>query len=356
MKKALKIIISILLAVLLVALAYVAYVFIAYHRLPDEMDLEVKGRTSMDFQPAHDYSIVSWNIGFGAYESDYGFFMDGGTQSWAWSEDRLKTNLGRIQAKLSEQDADIYLIQEVDFDATRSYHVDEREYLTETLGGDANYTFAQNYDSPFLFYPFTQPHGASKAGIMTFSRSEINSAQRISLPIENGFTKFLDLDRCYSRNFISLGAGQFLVLYNLHLSAYTTDGTIATEQLKLLLADMEEQYSMGNYCIAGGDFNKDLLGDSAVYFGASDKEYSWAQPIPEDTFDGYHTSLVAPLDKDHPIASCRNADGPYHEGQYVLTVDGFMVTDNVEVISSEVIDYQFEYSDHNPVRMTFSLN
>lgn len=356
MKKALKIIISILLAVLLVALAYVAYVFIAYHRLPDEMDLEVKGRTSMDFQPAHDYSIVSWNIGFGAYESDYGFFMDGGTQSWAWSEDRLKTNLGRIQAKLSEQDADIYLIQEVDFDATRSYHLDEREYLTETLGGDANYTFAQNYDSPFLFYPFTQPHGASKAGIMTFSRSEINSAQRISLPIENGFTKFLDLDRCYSRNFISLGAGQFLVLYNLHLSAYTTDGTIATEQLKLLLADMEEQYSMGNYCIAGGDFNKDLLGDSALYFGASDKEYSWAQPIPEDTFDGYHTSLVAPLDKDHPIASCRNADGPYHEGQYVLTVDGFMVTDNVEVISSEVIDYQFEYSDHNPVRMTFSLN
>ncbi len=356
MKKALKIIISILLAVLLIALAYVAYVFIAYHRLPDEMDLEVKGRTSMDLKPASDYSIVSWNIGFGAYESDYGFFMDGGTQSWAWSEERLKANLDKIMDRLKEQDADLYLIQEVDFDATRSYHVDERDYLIETLGGDANYTFAQNYDSPFLFYPFTQPHGASKAGIMTFSRSEINSAQRISLPIENGFTKFLDLDRCYSRNFISLGGGQFLVLYNLHLSAYTTDGTIATEQLKLLLADMEEQYSMGNYCIAGGDFNKDLLGESAVYFGTSDKEYSWAQPIPEDTFDGYHTSLVAPLDKDHPIASCRNADGPYHKGQYVLTVDGFMVTDNVEVISSEVIDYQFEYSDHNPVMMKFMLD
>jgi endonuclease/exonuclease/phosphatase family metal-dependent hydrolase len=356
MKKFLKVLLSILLVLVLIVLAYVAYIFIAYHRLPDEMDLDIKGRTSMDLKPAHDYTIASWNIGFGAYESDYGFFMDGGTQSWAWSEERLKANLDKIMDRLKEQDADLYLIQEVDFDATRSYHVDEREYLIDALGGDAAYSFAQNYDSPFLFYPFTQPHGASKAGIMTFSRGGINSAQRISLPIETGFTKFLDLDRCYSRNFISLGGGQFLVLYNLHLSAYTTDGTIATEQLKLLLADMEEQYSMGNYCIAGGDFNKDLLGDSSKYFGASDKEYSWAQPIPEGTFDGYHVSLVAPLDTANPVASCRNADGPYHEGQYVLTVDGFMVTDNISVESAEVLDYQFEYSDPNPVMMKFMLD
>jgi endonuclease/exonuclease/phosphatase family metal-dependent hydrolase len=282
--------------------------------------------------------------------------MDGGTQSWAWSEERLDANLKKITERLKEEDADLYLIQEVDFDATRSYHVDERVPLADALGGDANYTFAQNYDSPFLFYPFNQPHGASKAGIMTFSRADINSAQRISLPIETGFTKFLDLDRCYSRNFISLGGGQFLVLYNLHLSAYTTDGTIATEQLKLLLADMEEQYKMGNYCIAGGDFNKDLLGDSSVYFGAADQEYSWAQPIPAETFDGFDITLVAPLDEDDPVPSCRNADGPYHEGQYVLTVDGFLVSPNVEVLESQVLDEAFRCSDHNPVYMDFILS
>ena len=47
------------------------------------------------------------------------------------------------------------------------------------------------------------------------------------------------------------------------------------------------------------------------------QEYTWAQPIPEDTFNGYNISLVAPLDPQNPVPSCRNADGPYHQGQYV---------------------------------------
>ena len=49
-----------------------------------------------------------------------------------------------------------------------------------------------------------------------------------------------------------------MVLYDLHLSAYTSDGTIATEQLALLLADMQAEYEKGSWCVAGGDFKKYL--------------------------------------------------------------------------------------------------
>ena len=56
------------------------------------------------------------------------------------------------------------------------------------------------------------------------------------------------------------------------------------------------------------------------------------------------------------MPSCRNADSAYHAGQYVLTVDGFMVTPNVTVSDSAVLDTGFAYSDHNPVKMTFTLN
>lgn len=355
MKKVLKAILCIVLAIVIIAVGYVAYVFIDYHRIGDNTPLEVTaGAASGKAGTGKTYKIVSWNIGFGAYEDDYGFFMDGGTQSWAWSKERLDKNLNNITDLLAKQKADLYLIQEVDFDATRSYHFDEREYLVKALG-DQNYTFAQNYDSPFLMYPLTQPHGKSRAGLMTFSRFTIDSAVRRELPIETGFTKFLDLDRCYSANHITMDNGKELVLYNLHLSAYTSDGKIANEQLKLLLADMQEEYKKGNYCIAGGDFNKDILGDSSKYFGASDIEYTWAQPIPEGTFDGYNVKLEAPLNEASPVPSCRNADGPYHQGQFVLTIDGFMVTDNVEVKGSDVIDTQFKYSDHNPVYMEFIL-
>lgn len=354
MKRWIKILLCIVLALVVLVGTYVAYVFIDYHRIGD-MALTAGGDAARPaLTTGETYTIVSYNIGFGAYEDDYGFFMDGGTQSWAWSEERLTANVEAIAAFLAQRQADLCLVQEVDIDSTRSYHVDERQSIYQALPG-MSHVFAQNYDSPFLLYPLTQPHGASRSGLLTFSSAAITSAKRVELPVENSVMKLLDLDRCYSVSRIPMEGGKELVLYNLHLSAYTSDGTIATEQLKLLLADMQAEYEAGNWCVAGGDFNKDLLGDSAQYFGEADQEYSWAQPIPEGTFDGYDISLVAPLDERDPVPSCRNADSAYHQGQYVLTVDGFMVSANVTVESAGVIDTGFRWSDHNPVTMTFTL-
>mgnify|MGYP002674709314 CR=1 FL=1 len=354
MKRWVKVLLCIVLALVLVVGAYVAYVFIDYHRIGD-MELTPEGDAARAALAAGEsYTVLSYNIGFGAYEDDYGFFMDGGTESWAWSEERLTANVDAIAAFLAKQKADFYLLQEVDIDSTRSYHVDERQPIYQALPG-MSHVFAQNYDSPFLMYPLTQPHGASKSGLLTFSPAAISSAKRVELPIENSVMKLVDLDRCYSVSRIPVDGGKELILYDLHLSAYTSDGAIATEQLKLLLADMQAEYEAGNWCVAGGDFNKDLLGDSAQYFGEADQEYSWAQPIPDGIFDSYDITLVAPLDENAPVPSCRNADSAYHEGQYVLTVDGFMVSKNVTVESAEVIDTGFQWSDHNPVKMAFTL-
>ena len=354
MKRWVKVLLCIVLAFVLVVGAYVAYVFIDYHRIGD-MELTPEGEAAAtELAAGKRYTVLSYNIGFGAYEDDYGFFMDGGTESWAWSEERLTANVDAIAAFLAQQKADFYLLQEVDIDSTRSYHVDERQPIYQALPG-MSHVFAQNYDSPFLMYPLTQPHGASKSGLLTFSPAAISSAKRVELPIENSVMKLVDLDRCYSVSRIPVDDSKELILYNLHLSAYTSDGTIATEQLKLLLADMQAEYEAGNWCVAGGDFNKDLLGDSVVWFGEADQDYSWAQPIPDGLFDGYDITLVAPLDENDPVPSCRNADSAYHEGQYVLTVDGFMVSKNVAVESAEVIDTGFRWSDHNPVKMVFTL-
>ena len=316
MKKFWKILIIVLLVLLVLAGGYVAYVFLDYHRIPDNQTLDVYEQEPQPIaQTGQDYRVLTWNIGFGAYEDDYGFFMDGGTESWAWSEDRLKANLAEI-CKLH----------------------------------------AVNYDSPFLLYPLTQPHGASRSCLLTMAGLHVTSAVRRSLPVETGFTKLLDLDRCYSVARVPVENGHELVLYGLHLSAYSSDGTIADEQLELLLADMQAEYEAGNYVVGGGDFNKDLLpGGSTQYFGVNTGDYTWAQPIRTDLIEATDLQLIAPVDPEAPVASCRNADGPYAEGQLRLTVDGFLVSPNVEDAESEVIDLGFANSDHNPVRMTFRL-
>lgn len=362
MKRPVKIILCVLLTLLLIAAAYFVYVLVSYYRIGDqELSVtEVNTPAVEQIGTATPYHLVSWNIGFGAYEADYDFFMDGGTQSWAWSRERLTENLGGIASFIAVQNADLLFVQEVDIDGTRSYHVNEQDYVTSGFCAGSNpcsFVTAQNYDSPFLFYPFTQPHGANQSCIMTLSRFPISSAVRRELPIEKSLMKLVDLDRCYSVSRISVTNGKELVLYNLHLSAYTSDGTIATEQLKMLLDDMKAEYEAGNYCIAGGDFNKDLPGSSGELFGIPASEHdTWAQPIPDGTFpDCLH--LIVPLHSDDPIASCRTASEAYNiDTTFRVTVDGFVVSDNVTVVDSNVLDTQFQYSDHNPVYLDFLLN
>lgn len=351
LQKILMIVAFVLAVIVLIVGSYVAYVFISFHRLGD-YDVTPGGTAQYESATVEaEYSVVSYNIGFGAYEVDYDFFMDGGTQSWAKSKDGLIKNLDNIAELLKAQNADLYLLQEIDYDSTRTYHVDEREILIGALE-NKSYTFAQNYDSPFLFYPFYQPHGASKSGIMVFSPFKINSAKRIELPIETGVTKIIDYDRCYVKNRVSVSNGKELIIYTFHLSAYTSDGSIATEQLKALLDDIQAEYLAGNYCFAGGDFNKDLLGEAAAFENPSDGTYNWAQTIPEGTFDDYNIKLYAP---NNGVPSCRNADSAFNDHQYVITIDGFLATDNVAVTAAEVIDTGFLYSDHNPVKTTFKL-
>ncbi len=362
LKFLLKFVLILILAVVVIAGGYFAYLMISYHRIEDHLKLEVDKKTSfvVSAEVGEEYKILSYNVGFGAYESDYDFFMDGGRQSWAWSKERLNANLENIIKVISGEDAEFLLIQEVDLDSTRSYHVNEAEMLKNALPG-YGMTVAQNYDSPFLFYPFYQPHGASKSALLTGTGFTISDAERISLPVETSLYKLLDLDRCFSVHRLPLKDqnGKELVLVNFHLSAYTSDGKISDEQAAILKDFMQEEYKKGNYVIAGGDFNKDLTGNATADFGTLDnKDYSWAKPFPKEILEGSGISLVVPYDPVLKVPSCRNPNAAWtHDNatQFVITVDGFLVSDNVEVKTCEVVNTDFAYSDHNPVRMTFEL-
>ena len=350
-----RILLTALTVLLLCIIGFAVYFFASYYRVEDMLPLEVEGSAAQtEFPVGTERKAVTFNIGFGAYEPDFDFFMDGGHESWAFSEERLQKNLSAITDFLREQDADILLLQEVDENGTRSYHVDERALIGNAMNGYST-VWAQNWDVPFLPYPLYQPHGSNTSGILTFSKACVTSSVRRSLPVEDSLMRLVDLDRCYSVSRIPTENGHELVLYNLHLSAYTSDGTIAVKQLEMILADMEHEYEQGNYVIAGGDFNKDLLGDSEKVFGFSGNNSTWAQPFPTEMLDGTPLCLCAPYDAEAPVPSCRNADSPYHVGQYVLTIDGFLVSDNIDVSYCNVIDTGFTYSDHNPAELHFTL-
>ena len=384
-RKILKIIGSVLAVILLALAGYIIYLYASYHRIEDNLQLQVEttrgtanettNETNNETTEANTlttgkkYAALTYNIGFGAYTPDFSFFMDGGKSSWAKSKESVLETIQGAGELAASKDPDFAMIEEVDLNSTRSYHVNEYNILKDCFP-DYYYVFAQNYDSAFLFYPFTQPHGSSKSGIGLFSRYPVTSALRRSFPVSTSFTKFFDLDRCYSISRVSVDNGKELVIFALHMSAYGNSDAIREGQIAMLAADMQKEYEAGNYVLCGGDFNHDLkasadeenpeTGKEDQSNSNSDREYeSWAYPFPREELPEHFSFCLDQLSKEERSNlwnSARNADMEYIPGEtYTVTLDGFIISDNIECLSYENINTGYSYSDHDPVYVEFKL-
>ena len=348
--------VALLLAILLSVVAYLLYVIFTYERIEDMQALTVEGEADKDTVLLNtEYTVVTQNLGFGAYTRDFTFFMDGGKESRAESRESVLSCIGLGIDTVAELDPDFILFQEVDIDSTRSYHVDQYELLRAGFAGYSHLK-AINYDSAYLMYPFHEPHGASYSSMATFSRFTVQSSVRRSFPISTSFSKFLDLDRCYTVSRVLTENGKELVIYNVHSSAYGGSDEIRTAQMTMLLNDMKSEYEKGNYVICGGDFNHDFTGDSTQMLnnGLGTLDFGWAQPFPEELIpEGFSRAISYKNGEYNP--TCRDCDVPYEEGNFTIIVDGFIISDNVKCVEVENIVTGFTYSDHNPVMMKFVL-
>lgn len=350
----LKIILVILGVLVLVVGSYVAYVFLSYHREADDIKLPVHQNTTAKLTENKEYRIMSYNIGYGAYPADYSFFMDGGKYSRAYDQATVEKNMAGIVATTETIDPDLALYQEVDQEGDRSQHVDEVAWLQKSLK-QYDSVYAQNYDSAYLFYPLTQPIGKAKSGIMSFAKSQITDSTRYSLPIDTDFNKFFDLDRAFSISHLPVAGDKELALINLHLSAFTKNREVREAQIKKLTKAMADEYAAGHYVIVGGDYNHDMIGNSPEVFGTQKEPFNWTHPFPATELPEHFRIANEGL-AEAKVPSVRRNNEAYQPGKsFVTIVDGFLVSDNVEVSKVAVHSTEFAYSDHDPIVMTFKL-
>lgn len=372
LKLTFKIIAALLAVCVIVVGGYVLYVVLQYSRIEDNLVLTVENADAGSAADGYTYKIVTYNIGFGAYSQDFSFFMDSGTMkdgtavsgtgSKAKDKETVIKNTEGAVSTVKGADADFVFLQETDVKSTRARGVNQLDMFAEAFT-QYSYVYASNFHSAYLFYPLTDPHGKTEAGIVTLSRFKITESVRRSFPVDNGFpTRFFDLDRCFSVTRIDLSgdrSGKQLVLINVHLSAYDEGGTIRARQLEMLGTVLGEEREKGNYVVAGGDFNHDIASaaasaegkDSLTYFPSEQEIPEWVYRLTdEDLPEGF--SLAAALN----APTCRSTDMPYTAGvNYTVVLDGFIVSDNVRVDSVENIDTDFVFSDHNPAAMSFTL-
>lgn len=360
---------SVVLVIALVLGGYVVYLQSTYSRIEDMRYIAINNNQTNSVMIGTNYSIATFNIGFGAYSQGYSFFMDEGKMitgektkgeySRAMSEDEVRNNTaGAITLLNSKAASDFYFFQEVDTNSSRSYYIDQSKLIADSFSGYSS-SFASNFHTGQLFYPINQPIGKVNSGIMTLSKYSASYSIRRTLPVSNGFIdKFFDLDRCFMVTKLPIHkSSKELVLINVHLSAYD-DGDIRKEQLAVLYDYIDFEYNKnGNYVIVGGDFNHSLAGEAGI-FANSMQVPEWCKTLPEEYNEAAFKKIGFNINYDlsTTIGTCRDASTYYTEGVNLeVILDGFITSANIKVNKTETIDGDYKNSDHNPVRLEFSL-
>jgi len=193
-------------------------------------------------------SVLSWNIAWA-----YGQGSEGsGTRK---SSDDLQNNLIQIAEHIKQVDADVVLLQEIDFDSDRTYNLDQAEFIAKNAGYKyyiRGISWSANY-LPFPYWPPSEHWGQMLSGGAILSKLPVQSADITLLPkpdAQSFFYRQFYLFRYLMRCELSW-QGQNLMILNTHLEAF--DQKNREMQMKLVSQTISEDSTAIQ--IFGGDFN-----------------------------------------------------------------------------------------------------
>jgi endonuclease/exonuclease/phosphatase family metal-dependent hydrolase len=352
MRKIIKLVLWVLACLIVLAGLGLGYLTVTEYRPAASEAVALSGGAALSPKPGGRLSAVSFNIGYCGLPAEADFFLDGGTMARVGSKDIVERDLEGVTEALKAEACDLVLLQEVDRDSKRSYGVDEAAALQKALGGQS--AFAANFLCPFVPIPPLDPIGKVSSGVMTLLGVGAESATRVSLPSPFAWPlSTCNLKRCLLVTRIPVeGSEKQLVVVNLHLEAYD-DGAGKAAQTKVLVDFLTQEYEKGNYVVAGGDFNQTLPGvDAAKYPVRKAGDYMpgtlEASILPE----GWTFAV------DNAAPTCRLNDRPYDasapDNRYYM-IDGFILSPNVSLDSVRTLPLDFRFSDHNPVRIEFTI-
>jgi len=303
-------------------------------------------------------SFMIWNIGYTGLGAESDFFYEKGALlskgSMVRPSQEISTkNLEGIKTQIKQAPVDFYLLQEVDYEAKRSYGVNQLEEIAGVAA--APYvSYGLNYKVDRVPVPVLEPwrvYGKVNSGLGTFSKYQAKEADRLQLPGDYAWpTRIFMLDRCAALHRFPTKNGKELVLINIHNSAYD-DGSLKAQQMSYLKTLFLKEYEKGNYVIAGGDWNQcPPFFPFDTFMPGQGGDYSQKNIDPE----------MMPSDwqwiYDPTVPTNRKVAEPFFKGgTFVTLIDFFLVSPNLQVRKARGINIDFEYSDHQPLWMEVEL-
>lgn len=309
--------------------------------LPKESMVELPpvppGTTPPEAPPT--LSVVSYNMGHAQGIKD---------NAWDYRDKKTTENQLRMVADaMKAMDADIFLLQEVDLDSNRTFHINQIEFLKEQTGLPYE-ACALVWDKNYLPYPYWPPShhlGYLKSANCILSRFPLSNHHRyvFDKPKSNSFWyNWGYIDRAIQRVDVTIGE-QKLALLNVHLEAW--DAPTREEQIKILHDYMKK---IDLPIILGGDFNT-IPPHSGKNSGFSDDPQ--ANYSLENTMPWFYTSdekLIVPTIseqyKDAFDLYTFPSNAPDRRLDYIFLMGG-----NLSFIDFRVVKEAGIASDHLPV-------
>lgn len=271
------------------------------------------------------FSIVTYNIGY----------LSGMTNNRPVSKpkDLFDTNLEKVKKEIKNVSPDIIAFQEIDYNASRSYHINQEEEIAK-LG--YNFTArAINWDKrylPFPYWPISMHFGKVISGQSIISKFPLANQERIILSRVEDAPFYRDafyLDRLAQVVKANLN-GREIVIINIHLEAF--DKATRAKQFKEVVAILNT-YKDNYPVIILGDFNSRTRDKNAVV----------------QQFLNLAELGNAAFTKDN-IANTFNTKNPFERIDYI-----FYTKESIEYVSGSVLNKFEQASDHLPVYMKFKL-
>jgi len=290
-------------------------------------------------------SLTTWNIGYGGLGRESDFVKDGGNRLLPPSRAAVEKNVAGIRSVLTGIESDMVLLQEVGSRSLMTRYVPVERTLRNVLG-DGFYWFSPDIGISLL----PPPVGVAFGPAIT---TDLPVAERRLEPLtREPAALFGLLDRRYAAMVVELprSDGPPWTIINVHLAAFDEEGRVRQEQMRDVLRIALAEYAKGHPVIIGGDWNIEIGFQTTPRPTQEDYPFWLARLDPTAVPQGWQVAF----DSSQPTV--RTVAQAYQPGMnYTAIIDGFIVSPNVEAVSVETTDTNFEMSDHMPVTARFRL-
>lgn len=275
-------------------------------------------------------SIFTYNIGY----------LSGMTNNRAVNrpKDLMDANLIKVTKLLKDLSPDIMSFQEIDFNSSRTYHINQYEKLFEYLDVKSG-AMAVNWDKkyvPFPYWPIKYQFGEMYSGQAVLSKFEILSNERKVLPQPDSNPFYYNdfyLDRLVQIVWLRFKDTK-LLLMNVHFEAWDE---LTREKQAAIVLEIYRKYAKDYPVILMGDFNctapfsDNAFDESTIALFLNEKGLDMATDL-KDFKENQSANYTFSSEK------------PFQKIDYI-----FYNSKYFECINSRVVHEAGEISDHLPL-------